>query len=92
MELHGVRSWRRAREKDTEASFTVRLAQVYPARESSNTVVPLERRTRLRRVLLIEDSTDAREMLRMMLELAGHVVYDSADGPRGLVLLNTLAS
>jgi CheY-like chemotaxis protein len=39
-------------------------------------------------VLLIEDSEDAREMLRMMLELAGHVVYDAADGIRGLELLN----
>src|SRR5467141_1825346 len=29
-----------------------------------------------------------REMLRMMLELAGHVVYDAADGDRGLELLN----
>ena len=39
-------------------------------------------------MLLIEDSGDAREMLRMMLELAGHVVYDAADGVRGLELLN----
>jgi CheY-like chemotaxis protein len=39
-------------------------------------------------VLLIEDSEDAREMLRMMLELAGHVVYDAADGLRGLELLH----
>ena len=40
-----------------------------------------------RRVLLIEDNRDAREMLRLMLELAGHVVYDAADGVRGLELL-----
>src|SRR6185295_1239110 len=39
------------------------------------------------RVLLIEDSADAREMLRMMLQLAGHEVYDAADGARGLELL-----
>ena len=41
-------------------------------------------------MLLIEDSEDAREMLRMMLELAGHVVYDAADGIRGLELLNAV--
>jgi two-component system CheB/CheR fusion protein len=41
-------------------------------------------------VLLIEDSSDARDMLRMMLELAGHVVYDAADGARGLELLETM--
>ncbi len=41
-------------------------------------------------MLLIEDSRDAREMLRMMLELAGHVVYDAADGARGLELLEAV--
>ena len=41
-------------------------------------------------MLLIEDSADARDMLRMMLELAGHVVYDAADGARGLELLETM--
>jgi two-component system CheB/CheR fusion protein len=39
-------------------------------------------------VLLIEDGRDAREMLRMMLQLDGHVVYDAADGASGLELLN----
>jgi len=37
--------------------------------------------------MVIEDADDARAMLRMMLELAGHVVYDAADGPRGLELI-----
>src|SRR4029077_18528573 len=46
------------------------------------------RRMRPRRVLLIEDSAHAREALRMMLELAGHAVFDAADGVRGLELLN----
>jgi len=41
-------------------------------------------------VLLIEDSVDARETLRTMLELAGHVVYAAADGVRGLELLNVV--
>jgi two-component system CheB/CheR fusion protein len=41
-------------------------------------------------VLLIEDSGDAREMLRVMLQHAGHVVYDAPDGDRGLELLNVV--
>jgi two-component system CheB/CheR fusion protein len=49
-----------------------------------------ERRAKPRRVLVIEDSQDARDMLRMMLELAGHVVYDAPDGVRGLELLNAV--
>lgn len=50
--------------------------------------VPQSRRAKRRRVLLIEDHKDAREMLRMMLELAGHVVYEAADGASGLEVLN----
>ena len=90
VELHGGTVVAASPGEGYGSTFTVRLAQVYPARDSTDTVVHLERRARPRRVLLIEDSADAREMLRMMLELAGHVVYDAADGPRGLALLNTL--
>jgi hypothetical protein len=53
---------------------------------SAGTAVSRERRTRPRRVLLIERRVEARE-LRMMLS-AGPVVYDAADGVRGLELLN----
>ena len=41
-------------------------------------------------MLLIEDSDDAREMLRMMLQFAGHKVYAAADGVRGLELLSVV--
>jgi len=43
-----------------------------------------------RRILVIEDNADAREMLRMMLEFAGHAVYDAPDGVQGLELLNVV--
>jgi CheY-like chemotaxis protein len=72
------------------STFTVRLKQVPAADQHSSDSVTRERRTRPRRVLLIEDSADAREMLRMMLELAGHIVYDAADGARGLELVNVV--
>jgi signal transduction histidine kinase/ActR/RegA family two-component response regulator len=73
------------------STFTVRLKQISSERTGTTTIsVTPDRRVRPRRVLLIEDSEDAREMLRMMLELAGHVVYDAADGIRGLELLNVV--
>jgi len=50
----------------------------------------MERRAKPKRVLLIDDSGDAREMLRMILQLAGHVVYDVADGAGALELLNVV--
>ncbi len=68
--------------------FTVRLRAI-PSAEAS-TAPFLERRAKPRRVLLIEDSDEAREMLRMTLELAGHVVHDAPDGRRGLELLNVV--
>jgi two-component system, sensor histidine kinase len=89
VELHGG-SIVAASEGDGHGStFTVRLRQV-PAGRSPDCPSPQERPTTPRRVLLIEDSADAREMLRTMLELAGHTVYDAADGIRGLELLQTM--
>ena len=41
-------------------------------------------------MLLIEDSGEAREKLRSLLELAGHVVYHTTDGIRGIELLNVV--
>lgn len=43
-----------------------------------------------RRVILIENSGEAREILRTMLEFAGHVVYDAPDAATGLELLETV--
>ena len=37
-----------------------------------------------RRILVVEDNADAREMLRVVLELAGHEVHEAVDGPSGL--------
>ncbi len=38
---------------------------------------------RVREILLVEDSADAREMMRMLLVLDGHVVHQADDGPGG---------
>ena len=37
-----------------------------------------------RRVLLVDDNADARELLRALCELDGHVVEDAEDGPSGV--------
>ena len=66
--------------------FTVRLRRI-PAAETSLRLSCPPGRVKPRRVLLIEDSHDAREMFRMMLELEGHVVYGAADGARGFELM-----
>ena len=39
-------------------------------------------------MLVVEDSADARQSLQLLLELAGHVVETSEDGPSGLAKLD----
>ncbi len=90
VELHGGTIAASSGGRGHGSTFTIRLRQVPSAGTSLPAPFPPERRARPRRVLLIEDSEDAREMLRMMLQLAGHEVYDAADGVRGLELLNAV--
>lgn len=90
VELHGGTIVALSEGEGHGSRFTVRLKRIPSASKPSGVSFRPERRARSRRVLLIEDSADAREMLRMMLELAGHVVYDAADGVRGLELLNVV--
>ena len=90
VELHGGTIAASSDGEGHGSRFTVRLKQIPAAAESAAVSFAPERRAKPRRVLLIEDNDDAREMLRMMLELAGHVVYDAADGVRGLELLDVV--
>jgi signal transduction histidine kinase/ActR/RegA family two-component response regulator len=91
VELHGGTIAVKSEGEGHGSTFTVRLSQISQERKGVAVAIqPERRRARPKRVLLIEDSEDAREMLRVMLELAGHVVYDAADGIRGLELLNVV--
>jgi CheY-like chemotaxis protein len=89
VELHGGSITAASAGEGQGSTFTVRLKRV-PSVSAVALSPPQERRATPRRVLLIEDSADAREMLRMMLELAGHEVYAAADGAGGLELLKVV--
>jgi PAS domain S-box-containing protein len=90
VELHGGTIEASSEGEGRGSTFVVRLKQIPAPRADAGEAGSRERGMRPRRVLLIEDSVHARETLRMMLELAGHVVYDAADGVRGLELLNVV--
>jgi PAS domain S-box-containing protein len=72
--------------------FTVRL----PAARPPGTAAPLPLEaapppTVRRRVLIIEDNDDARQMLRHLLDRAGHEVHEAAEGTDGLARALALA-
>jgi CheY-like chemotaxis protein len=41
-------------------------------------------------VLVVEDDSDSREMLRMLLEIEGHDVHEAEDGPGALVAVSAI--
>ena len=67
--------------------FTVRLPKVSMPMSIQSLATPDHCDGFARRVLIIEDNQDAREMFRMMLELAGHEVLEAGDGLAGLEIL-----
>jgi signal transduction histidine kinase/CheY-like chemotaxis protein len=88
VELHGGTIAASSEGEGKGSRFTVRLGRIPAADGLPRVPLPQEDSPSRKRVLLIEDNKDAREMLRMMLELAGHVVYEAADGVTGLELVN----
>jgi signal transduction histidine kinase len=71
--------------------FTVRLPKIAAAVRSSGNAGSAKggEVAARRRVLIVEDNRDAREMFRLMLELDGHEVLEADEGKSGLRLLRT---
>jgi len=85
-ELHGGRADVASEGPGKGATFTVTL----PAIEPPPVMPQLEPRSRARHrcaVLIVEDSEDARQSLRRLLELEGHRVHSAGDGASGLAAL-----
>ena len=84
VEMHGGTVTAHSDGPGTGSVFTVRLARIPPpsARPAQTAVSVSEGNGR--RVLLIEDNDDAREMLRVALAHDGHEVHEAADGPAGV--------
>ena len=85
-ELHGGRADVSSQGRGKGATFTVTL----PAIEPPPVMPQLERRSDPRHrcaVLIVEDSEDARQSLRRLLELEGHRVHSAGDGASGLAAL-----
>jgi signal transduction histidine kinase len=82
-EMHGGTVSVSSKGPDQGAVFTVRLpAVVRPSEQAERPT--LGQPAAARRILIIEDNDDAREMLRAALTLDGHEVVEGRDGATGL--------
>jgi CheY-like chemotaxis protein len=82
-ELHGGSVSARSAGPGRGSEFTVRLPIANPVAATVDTpAAPLPERGRY--ILIVEDNPDARDTLRMLLEIAGHRVETAADGATGL--------
>jgi signal transduction histidine kinase len=66
--------------------LTVRFPRVEGGTEEAKRAAPQVVAATPRRILLIEDHDDSREMLRLQLSYAGHEVYEARDGGSGILL------
>ena len=64
--------------------FTAHFPAIEPPVEAPEGPAVVGRRSARRRVLIVEDHDDARQMLRHLLESLGHEVHEAADGISGL--------
>jgi signal transduction histidine kinase/ActR/RegA family two-component response regulator len=90
VELHGGTVSATSDGPGNGSVFTVRLPKV-PMPQATQNPLPADRHNGCsrRRVLIIEDNRDAREMFRIMLELSGHEVLEAEEGLSGLELLKS---
>jgi protein-histidine pros-kinase len=84
VELHKGRIEARSAGPDQGSEFVVRFPGIEPPALKAAASPATRGDHSPRRIVIVEDNADARDMLRVMLELAGHEVYETADGLSGL--------
>ena len=91
VELHGGSVSVTSPGRGLGSEFTIRLPAASTARRQRPAAVAAPPSTdhRRRRVLIVEDSADAREVMRLLLQFAGHDVDTSPDAQGGLDRLPT---
>ena len=83
-ELHGGGVEARSEGSGRGSEFSVRLPAIPAPPVPGPRHGPAEHDGAPRRILVVEDNEDSREMLRYLLTLDGHEVHEAADGPAGL--------
>ncbi len=86
VELHGGRVEAVSAGAGRGSEFTVRLPVLAEARQACGRAVEAAPGTARKRILLVEDNDDNREMTRILLEMSGHQVHEAADGRNAVEL------
>jgi CheY-like chemotaxis protein/anti-sigma regulatory factor (Ser/Thr protein kinase) len=89
-ELHGGAVTAASAGLGRGATFTILLPRVSPVPTAIQKETIREAISRPRRILVVEDNRDGREMLRTMLELQGHEVHEAADGVSAVELVEAM--
>jgi len=88
-ELHGGRAEAESAGPGRGSTFSVELPQRGGPAASAGAPEPGAAPSP-RRIVIVEDSRDSRDMLRFLLERAGHEVHEAVDGPSGVTAILTL--
>jgi PAS domain S-box-containing protein len=83
VDLHGGRIDVTSAGPGRGSAFTIRFPRVEPPRHPPVSKPASGKGTAPRRILIVEDNDDARQMLRHLLELSGHEVHEADNGTRG---------
>jgi two-component system CheB/CheR fusion protein len=85
VELHGGKIEARSDGPNLGSEFVVKLPVI--ATVSRAVAEAVQARGPRRRIVLVEDQADSREMMRMLLESLDHIVIDAADGATAVELI-----
>jgi len=86
VELHGGTVSATSQGAGRGTTFVVRLPRIDAPQDSTSPANGDRALQAGRRILVVEDNDDAREMMRHLLLLAGHAVRDARDGAVGLAM------
>jgi two-component system CheB/CheR fusion protein len=87
VELHGGTISVKSEGSGKGADFTVTIPLGAHITDTTGEVIFDKPAIERRRILVVDDQEDSREMLKMLLESRDHVVLDAADGPSALELI-----
>jgi signal transduction histidine kinase len=90
VELHGGSVEAASDGEGCGSRFTIRFPRSAPPAPHEGGATVSGHEIDRSRILLVEDNEDAREMLQMLLTLAGHEVYGACDGPSGIEMARTV--